>query len=219
MRTLYIFGDSFTVDYKTDWTWTRQLADKLRVDAMMNNSIIGCSNEWIMHKVKEVRHKITQDDIVVVVLTSPYRYWFFEDKPELSNYRIANWDNFASDNENVHVDAVMGYVNYLQRDELDSFRVEQQVAWIKELKRNIGFTLLLIPGFTVDIDYTDIIKVMGDMTGSVSNAEFVTEKDDEQWYSDGIDTRYNHMIKTNHEIMADKCTSTSSATNSSIRMS
>ena len=42
MRTLYIFGDSFTVDYKTDWTWTRQLADKLRVDAMMNNSIIGC---------------------------------------------------------------------------------------------------------------------------------------------------------------------------------
>ena len=38
MRTLYIFGDSFTVDYKTDWTWTRQLADKLRVDAMMNNS-------------------------------------------------------------------------------------------------------------------------------------------------------------------------------------
>ena len=117
MRTLYIFGDSFTVDYKTDWTWTRQLADKLRVDAMMNNSIIGCSNEWIMHKVKEVRHKITQDDIVVVVLTSPYRYWFFEDKPELSNYRIANWDNFASDNEKGHVDAVMGYVNYLQRDD------------------------------------------------------------------------------------------------------
>ena len=27
----------------------------------------------------------------------------------------------------------MGYVNYLQRDELDLFRVEQQVAWIKEL--------------------------------------------------------------------------------------
>ena len=44
MRTLYIFGDSFTVDYKTDWTWTRQLADKLRVDAMFNDSIIGCSN-------------------------------------------------------------------------------------------------------------------------------------------------------------------------------
>ena len=78
MRTLYIFGDSFTVDYKTDWTWTRQMADKLRVDAMLNNSIIGCSNEWIMHKVKEVLHKITKDDIVVVVLTSPYRYWFFK---------------------------------------------------------------------------------------------------------------------------------------------
>ena len=79
------------------------------------------------------------------------------------------------------------------------------MSWLKELKRKIGFTLLLIPGFTVDIDYTDVIKVYGDMTGSISNAEFVSEKDDEQWYSDGIDTRYNHMIKDNHEIMADKC--------------
>ena len=29
------------------------------------------------------------------------------------------------------------------------------------------------------------------MTGSVSNGEFKTAKDDEKWYSDGIDTRYN----------------------------
>tara|TARA_X000001036_G_scaffold120973_1_gene114533 strand:- start:1831 stop:2625 length:795 start_codon:yes stop_codon:yes gene_type:complete len=205
MRTLYIFGDSFTVDYKTDWTWTRQLADKLRVDAMFNDSIIGCSNEWIMSKVKENQDKITKDDIVVIVLTSPYRYWFFKDKPELSNYRIGNWDNFAKKHEKGHVEAVRGYVNYLQRDELDSFRLEHQVSWIKELKRKIGFTLLLIPGFTVDIDYTDTIKVYGDMTGSVSNAEFVSQKDDEQWYTDGIDTRYNHMIKDNHEVMATKC--------------
>ena len=104
----------------------------------------------------------------MVVLTSPYRYWFFEDKPELSNYRIANWDNFAKENEKGHVNAVMGYVNYLQRDDLDSFRVEQQGLGSKELKRNIGFTLLLIPGFTVDIDYTDVIKAMGDMTDQLA---------------------------------------------------
>ena len=64
MRTLYIFGDSFTVDYETDWTWTRQLASKLRVDAMLNDSIIGCSNEWILTKVKENQDKITKDDVV-----------------------------------------------------------------------------------------------------------------------------------------------------------
>ena len=42
------------------------------------------------------------------------------------------------------------------------------------------------------------------MTGSVSNGEFKTAKDDEKWYSDGIDTRYNSMLQDNHTIMADK---------------
>ncbi len=205
MRKLYIFGDSFTVDYEADWTWTRQLASKLRVDAMMNNSIIGCSNDWILTKIKEQEEKLQKDDVVLVVLTSPYRFWFFKDKPELSNFKIANWDNFAKEHEKGHVDAVRGYVNYLQHDELDSFRLQQQVSWLKELQRRIGFTLLVIPGFSVDFDYTDLIKVYGDMTGSVSNPEFVSPKDDEEWYNDGIDTRYNHMIKSNHEILADKC--------------
>ena len=55
------------------------------------------------------------------------------------------------------------------------------------------------------IVFAGIINVLGDLTGSVSNAEFVTPDDDEKWYKGGIDTRYNHLIKDNHDILADKC--------------
>ena len=206
MRKIYFFGDSFTVDYDTNWTWTRNLAEKLRVDGLVNHSMIGTSNDWILMKIRESLSDITKDDIVVVVLTSVYRYWFFKDKPELSNYMIGNWDNFAKETDNKDaVDAVKGYVNYIQRDDLDAFRFEHQVAWLKGTQQRYGFTLLLIPGFTMPIDYTDMIPVIGDLTATVSNAEFMTPKDDEEWYGSGIDTRYNHMLRCNHEIMAQKC--------------
>lgn len=206
MRRLFLFGDSFTVDYDTDWTWTRQLAEKLHVDGLINHSMIGTSNDWILMKLRENLKDITNRDTVIIVLTSVYRYWFFKDKPELSNYMIGNWDNFANQTDDKSVvDAVKGYVNHIQRDDLDAFRFEHQVAWIKGTQQRYGFNLLLIPGFTMPIDYSGMIQVVGDLTGTVSNAEFVSKKDDEEWYSSGIDTRYNHMLKRNHDIMAAKC--------------
>ena len=63
----------------------------------------------------------------------------------------------------------------------------------------------MIPGFEMGIDFTGLVRVHGDMTNTVSNGEFLTKKDDEQWYRKGIDTRYNHMIRDNHDVMADKC--------------
>ena len=38
MRKIYFFGDSFTVDYQTDWTWTRQVPQRLNVDGLVNAS-------------------------------------------------------------------------------------------------------------------------------------------------------------------------------------
>ena len=205
MRKIYFFGDSFTVDYQTDWTWTRQVAQRLNVDGLVNHSMIGTSNDWILMQLRDNLKDITSNDIVIVVLTSLYRYWFFKDKPELSNYMIGNWDNFAKQTgDKSQVDAVKGYVTHLQRDDLDQFRFQQQVAWLKGTQKSYGFDMLVIPGFTMDIDYSGMIPVIGDMTGSVSNGEFKTAKDDEKWYSDGIDTRYNHMLQVNHTITADK---------------
>lgn len=207
MRTLHIFGDSFTQNFDDDWIWTKQLATKLKVDKLANDSSIGVSNDWIFGNVRKaiLEQRLLKDDTVVVVVTSPYRYWFFKDKPELSNYMITNWDEFATDSDKSITEAIKGYVNHIQRDELDLIRTEFQVGWLKQMRSQIGFDLLLIPGFTMTIDFAGIINVLGDLTGSVSNAEFVSPDDDKKWYKQGIDTRYNHLCKVNHGILADKC--------------
>ena len=207
MRTLHIFGDSFTETYEDNWIWTKQLATKLKVEALSNHSSIGVSNDWIFSNIRDaiLERRLQKGDTVIVVVTSPYRYWFFKDKPELSNYMITNWDEFAKDSDKSITEAIKGYVNYIQRDELDLIRTEFQVGWLKQMRQQIGFDLLLIPGFSMNIDFSGITSVLGDLTGSVSNAEFVTPADDKKWYKGGIDTRYNHLCKDNHEILADKC--------------
>ena len=210
MRTLDIFGDSFTEPFEEDWVWTKQLATKLKVEALRNHSCIGVSNDWIFSNIRTaiLEQRLRKDDIAVVVITSPYRYWFFKDKPELSNYMITNWDEFATETDKSIVDAIKGYVNHIQRDELDQIRTEFQVGWLKQMRNQIGFDLLLIPGFAITIDFSGIPEVLGDLTGSVSNAEFASPADDTMWYRQGIDTRYNHLCKDNHEILADKCVHT-----------
>ena len=210
MRTLHIFGDSFSQPFKEDWVWNNQLGNKLQVTALSNNSHIGVSNDWIFSNVRDAilgnqEKPLVQGDVVVVILTSPYRYWFFKDRPQLSNYMISNWDEFATKDDKGVIDAIKGYVNYIQRDELDLIRTEFQIGWLKQMSRQIGFDLLLIPGFSMTIDFTGLPDVLGDLTGSVSNAEFISTKDDSTWYKGGIDTRYNHLSKDNHEILADKC--------------
>ena len=210
MRTLHIFGDSFTETYEDNWIWTKQLATKLKVEALSNHSSIGVSNDWIFSNVRDAilgnqEKPLVKGDVVVVVITSPYRYWFFKDKPQLSNYMISNWDEFATEHDKGITEAIKGYVNYIQRDELDLIRTEFQVGWLKQMRNQIGFDLLILPGFDPIIDYSGMIDVLGDLTGSVSNAEFVSPDDDTNWYKQGIDTRYNHLCKDNHEILADKC--------------
>ena len=208
MRTLHIFGDSFSQPFKEDWVWTNLLGSKLKVDALSNRSHIGVSNDWIFASVRQAilgqgERPLVKDDVVVVVLTHPQRYWFFKDKPQFSNYMISNWEEFIDDKS--IIDAIKGYVNHIQRDDLEQLKTEFQVGWLKQMRNQVGFDLLLIPGFAMTIDYGWITNVLGDLTGSVSNAEFKTVDDDNNWYKQGIDTRYNHLCKDNHEILADKC--------------
>ena len=158
-------------------------------------------------KLRETIPQLTANDVVVVVTTSLYRNWFIKDFPELSNYMIGNWDEMAA-KEHIDqdvIDSVKGYAVNLQRNDIDQFRFEAQVAWLRGVQTTLGCSLLLIPGFEMGIDYSGLTRVHGDMTNTVSNNEFVTQQQRDLWYQQGIDTRYNHMIRDNHDIMADKC--------------
>jgi len=201
VRTLYAFGDSFTLNFDEDWSWIRALGEKLNVKALHNSSANGVSNDWILLQLRKQLDNITKDDTVIIVLTAPNRSWLLEKYPEYSNYSVANLDELITEEEAY---SIKNYVLNIQRDDIDLFRFEHQLAWIKQIQKTIGFNLLVIPGFPLNIDYTGLIEVVGDLSSSVSSAEFMNDCYWD-WYSQGIDTRYNHMMRDNHAILVDKC--------------
>ena len=202
VRTLYAFGDSFTLNFDEDWSWIRALGEKLNVKALHNSSANGVSNDWILLQLRKQLDNITKDDTVIIVLTAPNRSWLLEKYPEYSNYSVANLDELITEEE---ASSIKNYVLNIQRDNIDLFRFEHQLAWLKQIQKTIGFNLLVIPGFPLTIDYTGLIEVIGDLGSSVASAEFCSNKDNDEWYYQGIDTRYNHMIRDNHAILVDKC--------------
>ena len=100
---LYIFGDSFSlpvehkdeivgpsglVSYKPlEKNWTNIVNESLYGSInYVNDSMLGCSNEYIFYKLREKESSFKGGDCVIVQLTSFFREWFFEDKPHMANY-------------------------------------------------------------------------------------------------------------------------------------
>ena len=94
MRTLHIFGDSFTEPFEEDWVWTKQLATKLKVEALRNHSCIGVSNDWIFSNIRTaiLEQRLRKDDIAVVVITSP-TFLLFSLNQSIGSFSRARTDN------------------------------------------------------------------------------------------------------------------------------
>ena len=203
--SLWIYGDSFAVDWKVDWGWMRQLAPRLNAENCYVQSCAGTNNEWILKTFADDKH--SPGDIVVLFLTEPSRHWFFEDRPYLSNLASIINTKDAADvkrEDEGKYEAIMQYYAHLHRDDLVDFRLQMMTDFIrvKSIEREIR--LQVIPAFMMNIDWTDLNPCIGNMTFSICDREFANHTDIPNWYNQSIDTRANHMTLENHTIFADK---------------
>ena len=96
-------GDSFAAapkvgdDYRP---WYIQATEKLGMNCE-NHSMIGVSQDWCFWKLSMHFKELTADDQILVVLTHPGRFWFFDDKPQMTNPNIVNIDKELSINERI----------------------------------------------------------------------------------------------------------------------
>jgi len=204
-RTLWIYGDSFAVDWKVDWGWQRQVAVMLDVDRVVNQACAGSSNEWSAMQLRDNKQK--PGDIVIFFTTENTRQWFFEDRPHLSNLASIVDTQDAKELERAEPEkyrAIMDYWLHLQRDDIDQLRMEQMIDSIRVQTIEGELRLLLIPSFMSNITWTDLTPVHGNMTFSVCDGEFTNENEMIQWYNQSIDTRANHMTQANHSVFARK---------------
>lgn len=212
MNKLYIYGDSFSADYEgEDWIWTRQLGHIMHslnmIDAVHNTSQAGAANDWLFHHIREDYDAWQAGDYIIVIPTETARQWWFEHKPDMSNIMSIRGSIEAQELAKTHqreMDAVDMYYTFLWRKEIDLLRFEQSLVWLKTLALQKNCELVIIPAFDIPMDYTGIVPTIGSLTETVCNGEFKTKADMDRWYSVGVDTRNNHMMKKNHAVLVQK---------------
>lgn len=218
MSTLYVIGDSFSAiemdNEGIDRVWPALVRDKLGVTNMINNSMIGASQDYTWFGLVDWRNHIKPDDYLIVTLTHPSRQWFVHDDPTLGKAEHIR--------EKAHVhgydplldktaEAAAQYIEFLQRPELDILHLENRLAWLAYQSRLLGWRKpLVLLGFKQKapyaFEYSDVRFSKGDLSDDISHPEYkinVTPKDYNNFML-GEDPRFNHMCLSNHEILAEK---------------
>ena len=123
---LWIYGDSYAVDWREPWVWQRQFAKRMGVERVYNQACSGTNNEWILKTFADDEARQRPGDIALIFLTDTTRRWWIEDRPELSNLAsiINTKDANEFKNQDPKVfDAIIDYYTYLDRPDLTDFRL------------------------------------------------------------------------------------------------
>ncbi len=217
---LWIFGDSWSAlypDYDPIGVWTRQLAHRLSNHLghgvqLRNASLVGSAQDWMISEYLNVLEEIAPQDYVVIILTSPARYWYFEDIPSLSNWNILDFDSVVNKER---ARAVELYIKHIQRPQLDNIALLGRLSVIahETLTRNLRRPLL-VKGFIQDLGPAVNFKQLNIAQGVLSEIQYaeyqnkdLVERLAEQGqpgYFKGADCRFNHLCLRNHDVLADK---------------
>lgn len=213
---LYVFGDSYSCDSKyydtvnkernhkflpLEKNWTSILSEKLTGSIEhINDSIVGCSNEFIFHRLMTRMSELKKGDYVVVSATSVNRRWLIERRPDVALHHATSNINAEPGITKEESDAILQYTRYLHSD-LAAETIYDAIFWATvyaaQRVEDLGVRFLIIPGFR------DIPGVNGNLF-DLSNSEFDNIETRDKFYKMAPDLRWNHLTEVNHKILADK---------------
>jgi hypothetical protein len=209
---IFIFGDSFGDvtacgdDQRRAWPSliTKQMAEKFkRPIEIINWSMIGASQDhtWscIMNCVE--KGEITPNDYMIVLMTSPDRFWFFEDQPYRTNTAIIDFDDDISPEQ---ANSAAMFFQYIQRPQLSNLHLNFRLGWLNFIVQSMKLrTPLLIPCFPQEIvakSYPALNIARGNLYDVQSN-EWLGNSGSNNWQ--GVDLRFVHLCLRNHRVLAD----------------
>lgn len=213
MKKLWIFGDSYAVSHKGDYTdhWASSLAQKLDCRKLEIQAHNGAANEWIFFQFREHLTQISSDDYVVFISTQVNRRWFFTDDVGSSNYAIKNLNTNNLSNEKKV--ALKYYMTYLDNDLMNSIIFDNMCNAVHYISEKNNLNLLILPGFEergypISGKYT-VIGSLFDVCVNEINGKHV------DYWSDfiskthkGLDPRVGHLSWDNHNTLSEKIADT-----------
>jgi hypothetical protein len=215
--TLWIVGDSFSQPRKTfdrPLIWPEITAALLSHDLgvrveLVNESWMGVSQDYCWMYLQRWLHdgRISPEDYVIVVMTHPNRYWYIDEKPDLSNghYTIDLDDHVTAEQSQ----AIRLYMKEIQRPRLDTIQQLNRLGWLANAVTQWGIRRpLVIKAFEFDLyggeNYGNLNVAQGNLY-DLQNREFIEATRTSNTTTDyfaGFDPRYNHFTLSNHKILA-----------------
>ena len=218
MPNLWIFGDSFSYprcslekNCLTDEhdSWPNLVGTNLKVNNIYNNSVPGCSNEFIQYRFSESLQQITSNDYVIVLTTQQDRRWFFKDKPELG---IAGHllDICQSGLEKSKAQAIKQYYTHLDLFESNKSNLDTFVGWVNWTSFSRKINTLIIPGFEISSGMQEARYEVRSNLFNVSSKEAASDEDWQEYMDrhNGFDPRTSHLSPQNHPILSKKIVDT-----------
>jgi hypothetical protein len=176
-----------------------------------NHSLVGAAPDWITEQYLKNTASMSEDDYVVMILTSPYRVWYFEDIPSLTNWNIIDFDSVVDRDQ---AKAVELYLKHIQRPKIDTLHTVNRLGNIAYESASRGLRRpMLIKGFDQDLNVAESYPDICIATGYLSAVQYCEYADQERmaelsgpapnWFY-GFDCRYNHLCLRNHDVLASK---------------
>jgi hypothetical protein len=208
---IFVFGDSFgdvtTCGDDRGRAWPAQLAKRLaeqfkRPIEVINWSMVGASQDhtWscIMRCVE--KGEITPDDYMVVLMTSPERYWFFEHVPYITNTAIIDFDDELAPEQTA---AAAQYLQYIQRPQLTQLHLDLRLGWLSNIVHSLKLRKpLMIPCFEQQFNAASY-PALNFSRGCLYNVQLDEwqESTGNNWQ--GVDLRFMHLCLRNHTVLSE----------------
>ena len=218
MANLWIFGDSFSYPFCSQENncltseqdaWPNLLGKLLKVDKIYNNSVPGCSNEFIQHRFSGNLDQITNQDYIVCITTQQNRRWFFKDIPELG---IASHSSNIQDTrlEKSQINAMKNYYTYLDLFESNKAYLDTFIGWINWISFTRKINTLIIPGFEISYGMQETRYKVNSNLYNISVQEAGGDKNWSNFMEthNGFDPRTGHISPQNHPVLAKKIANT-----------
>ena len=219
---LFVFGDSFSHDIRhfddsnalrirekefpefisLENNWVNLVAKELTgTTEQVNESMAGCANEFIFHKLMNRMPEFKKGDYVIISLTASNRRWLIERCPHLSNWANSKIDpNLEGSVTKSEHKAITQYARYLHFD-VAADAIYNATYWaIVHAAVNLepeGVKVLILPGF-------EPIRGVHSTLTTASAGEFDSIETLNKFYTKTNDARWNHFSEKNHQVLANK---------------
>jgi hypothetical protein len=203
--TLWVFGDSFslTSNNLNPNQWMHKVAADLNTDVKAFG-LYGSSLAFTFQKFNLARNKIQQNDILIINITGTDRQWFFKNYPQHNS-------NESPTNNNLETEAIDNYRRFLDYNQDVKFTYLLDFLYnVQYLTKKLNLHTIILINLRDEYNFIEskrtlfpLLSIASGLLLDISVNEFIP--DAVHILNKGAnDPRLNHLIRSNHLVLADK---------------